>query len=136
MGQAIGFAIALFICMMIGSCRSYPDITEDMMIHDTCFVDRYHRDSIFQKDSIYVHEYTKGDTVHVDRDRWVVMYRDKLTHDSIYIHKTDTIRTVKVEKVEKHLSALEQMKMHVGGICLWTIFFVLLIQLWRWYKGK
>lgn len=137
-GCGMSFVMFLFlvvICLILGSCKTQY-ITDYQVEHDTLWVLTLQQDSIFKHDSIYIREYMKGDTVHVDKEKWSVFYRDRVKHDSIYIHKTDTIQTVKVEKVEKHLSALEQVKMHVGGICLWALFFLLGFQLWRWYKGK
>lgn len=129
------FVYIFALVTMLTGCKTQR-ITEYQVEHDTLWVLTLQQDSIVKHDSVFVHEYQKGDTVYVDREKYSVFYRERVKHDSIYIHKTDTVQTVKVEKVEKHLSALEQMKMHVGGICLWALFFVLLIQLWRWYKGK
>ena len=54
---------------------------------DTIFVDNYIRDSIKEKDSVYI--FNSNETLYVYREK--VLYRDKLV--------TDTIKTVKYEEI-------------------------------------
>lgn len=120
---------------MLTGCKTQR-ITEYQVEHDTLWVLTLQQDSIVKHDSVFVHEYQKGETVYVDREKYSVFYRDRVKHDSVYIHKTDTIQTVKVQEVEKRLNAFQQMKMHVGGICLWALVLFLGFRLWQWYRWK
>ena len=86
-----------------------PKIIEKVVVqHDTTTV--HHRDSIFTKDSIYIREWIKGDTVFVDRFRDRYIYKDRW-RDSISIKEVHDTTTVE-KKVEKELSAGQKMKIN------------------------
>lgn len=76
-------------------------------------------------DSVYIHDSTvirtKGDTVF--ETRWKYIYRDRLKHDTAYVHRTDSIPVP--YPVERQLTKWERLKVdHAGWINL-----VLLIAL-------
>ena len=58
---------------------------------DTKYVTKLQRDSIHIHDSIFVNQWQKGDTVYQVRDRWHVMWRDRLLHDTIYKSIVDSV---------------------------------------------
>lgn len=61
--------------------------------------------------------FIKGDTVLDYRDR--VKWREKLVHDSIYIHKTDSVPVP--YPVEKRLTRWQQTKMDYGGMAIGVV---------------
>ena len=91
------------------------------------------RDSIYLHDSIYHTVYAKNDTVHSVMEKWHTQYRDRWHHDSVLVHKTDTIEkpveVPTIKEVEKKLTWWQQMRMHLGGICFWLIIIYLLYRL-------
>lgn len=70
------------------------------------------RDSVFIHDSITVQQ--RGDTVFLDR--WHTQYRDRVVHDSIFSHNTDSIQVP--YPVERQLSRWEMVKMDFGGVAI------------------
>lgn len=86
----------------------------------------HHRDTVSTKDSVYIREWMKGDTVFVDRFRDRYFYRDRW-RDSIQIMEVhDTTSTEKF--VERKLTAGQNIKINsfwwllaaVVGLLIWT----------------
>lgn len=91
MKHLIILLIALFT---ITSCRTRTMVVE-RVTHDTLTHMVQRVDSVYLRDSVTTLVYQKGDTVYMARDRW----RDRLkyveVHDTLYIHKTDSIPVIK-----------------------------------------
>lgn len=94
------------------------------------------RDSIYQRDSIFI--YIKGDTVtkYVERvkyqykNRTDTIYRNRLLRDTLYINKTDSITIEKPVYIEKQMKWYEHGFIWCGKMCclaaiLWAIFLYL-----------
>lgn len=127
--------VFIFLILLLAGCKTTEVIETLRVENDTVWVYNLEKDSVYLLDSVYIHEYTKGDTVFVNRDRLKIRYRDRGRIDSIFIHRTDTVMKVVKEKVEKKLSWWQQLKMHLGGICFWLIIIAMaLFILKRWYK--
>lgn len=85
---------AAFIVMLITfpSCKEIQYVPVHEV--DTIFVDNYIRDSIKEKDSVYI--FNSNETLYVYREK--VLYRDKIVVDTIKTIKYEEI-PVEVEKV-------------------------------------
>ena len=91
LGQVLWLAVAVAVCFLMGGCKTkYVSVPEYHNVyvekHDTLIA----RDSIYEKDSIYIVK--NGDTVTAYRDRiyYKDRWRDKIVYrDSI---KTDSVR--------------------------------------------
>ena len=91
----------------------------------------HHRDTIITKDSIYIREWMKGDTVYVReyRDRFV--YRDRW-RDSVQVREVHDTTAVEV-KVEKPLSWSQKAKI---GAFPWLVIGFLGLLIWvtkKWW---
>lgn len=91
-----------FICIGLGACKSVQYVPVESVRHDSVFVSLYQRDSIYQHDSVYIRE--KADTLLIER--WHTRWRDRVSRDTLYINKVDTIRVpvpveVKLTKAER-----------------------------------
>lgn len=115
MRKLIIFAFALMMC----ACKTHEKIvTVEKVTHDTLWHEKTERDSIYLHDSIFVNQFTKGDTIFQIKDRWHTEYRDKYIYDTISIAKVDSVPVpyeVQVE-VEKKLSWWQKLLMALGGI--------------------
>lgn len=101
--------LIILICFLLIGCKT-KTVYVPIESVKTKYEDRYLRDSIFEKE--YINVYQKGDTVFLDKFKYI--YKDRFKNDSIYIN--DTIRLP--YPVEKQLSKWEQTKMDIGG---WAI---------------
>ena len=115
------------ICLLLVGCQPRI-ITQIQVQHDTTYIANHVRDSIYFRDSIYIKEWQKGDTIRIVeyRDRW----REKVkeVHDTITRHQTDTIaveRTIE-KKVEQPIRGAKKIKIRA----FWWLVAVALIG-WR-----
>ena len=104
------FLYCIIPIVFVGICWSCtPKIVERIVYqHDTTAV--HHRDSIFFRDSVYVKEWLKGDTVYIEKFKDRYIYKDRW-RDSISIREVHDTTTVE-KKVEKELSAGQRAKIN------------------------
>lgn len=83
--------------MLLTSCRTERIVYVPQT--RTEYVVQQARDSIYLRDSVFVTERIKGDTIYIYRDRWRTEYRDRWRTDTIC--RTDSIAyPVEVPKIE------------------------------------
>ena len=119
------FLLIIFFLMAIHAIPACsPKIVERIVVQrDTLMV--HHRDTTYQRDSVYIREWMKGDTVFVDRFRDRYVYRDRW-RDSVRIVERHDTTSVEV-KVEKNLSwgqkakigAFPWLLLTLAGALLW-----------------
>lgn len=102
------------LTIFVNSCVTKYVPVESVRV-DSVYVARVERDSIFEKDSVFVT--MKADTVFVSKVQ--CRYRDRIVRDTLSVLQCDTI--TRVVEIEKKLSRSEQLKMDVGGGVLWAL---------------
>lgn len=117
--------------MWLSSCRSIQYVPVDTIKTEYKYIDRIQHDSIYQKDSVMY--YVKGDTVFVDKYKYLYKY--------LFINKVDSF--VKVDSiqvpypVEKQLTRWQSLMMDIGGIALTVVAIIVIIALGKMiYKLK
>ena len=121
-------AVFVLLSALILCAGCSPKIVERIVVqHDTTTV--HHRDTTYRRDSIYIREWMKGDTVYVDRvhDRYV--FRDRW-RDSVSVREVHDTTAVEV-KVEKPLSWAQKAKI---GAFPWLLLTVIGAALWIFRK--
>lgn len=87
--------IASIICCLVLSaltgCKSVQYVTVIEHHTDTLYKSKVERDSIHVHDSVYVNQWTAGDTVYVTSDRWHTAIQERIRTDTIYHHRTDSV---------------------------------------------
>lgn len=116
--------IPYIILSLLAGCKSVQYVPMETVRTDSIYVDRYQRDSIYQRDSVFVNRWTAGDTIYQDKVIWKYVYRDKVKYDTVAILRSDTINVP--YPVECKLSKWEQLKLNVGG---WAISIIIIIVL-------
>lgn len=118
------FAVALLLV----SCQ--PRVIEHLIVQrDTTYITQHSRDSVFFRDSIYIKEQVKGDTIYIKeyRDRW----RDRIkeVHDTIINLRVDSVAVERVKevKVEKPLPIGKKLR-------LWAFLPLLALAVIGWRK--
>lgn len=133
MRKLIIFAFALMMC----ACKTHEKIvTVEKVTHDTIWHEKTERDSIYLHDSIFVNQFTKGDTIFQIKDRWHTEYRDKYIHDTISIAKVDSVPVpyeVQVE-VEKKLSWWQKVLMALGGIFSVSVLTIVGLKIYKFVR--
>ena len=116
--------IPYIILSSLAGCKSVQYVPMETVRTDSIYVDRYQRDSIYQRDSVFVNRWTAGDTIYQDKVVWKYVYRDMVKYDTVATLRSDTINVP--YPVECKLSKWEQLKLNVGG---WAISIIIIIVL-------
>lgn len=104
-------AMLVLLSMAVTSCRSVRYVPVETVKHDSVYVGKVVRDSVFVKDSVLV---VKGDTV--TEYRWKYVFKYKNRTDTLYVSRTDTLRVP--YPVEAKLTKWQQFKMEAGGYAI------------------
>lgn len=86
-----------------------PKIVEKVKT-EYVYRDVHHRDTLITRDSIYIREWFKGDTVYIEKYKDRYVFRDRW-RDSISIREVHDTTTVE-KKVERELTAGQKMKIN------------------------
>lgn len=123
--------ILLAAVATLTACKTKERVVESVRT-DTCFVDRWQRDSIYietlRHDSVTIRE--KGDTILIDRwhTEWRDRWRDRIEHDSIYITQRDTLRVTDIREVEKRLSWWQQTRLRLADLLLVVLSLIVAVK--------
>lgn len=88
-------------------------------------------DTTFIKDSVHIKEFIKGDTVRIVEYRDRYKYQYKMLRDTVAVHDTTAIETIKTVEVEKPLSAWRKAQI---GAFPWLVAAVLALLVWTFRK--
>ena len=117
------FVLLMLVMSAVCSC-STPRVGE-RIVRDSVYIDRLKRDSIYQRDSIYI--IVKGDTVF--KYQYKYFYRDKLVRDTVAVVRRDSIPyPVEVPKYVEHKLSWWQTTLLWSGVLAWLL---IILILWR-----
>ena len=131
----VGFLLAVWL---LGSCTTTKYVTVPELHTDTLRVTQHSRDSIYVHDSIWVNQWQAGDTIYRERTKWRTQYVERLSHDTIYRARVDSIPApypVEVE-VPAKLSWWQRVRLHTGDIALAVLGILTLLAIARWRKWQ
>lgn len=125
--------IAALVCALIGSCKTkyvtVPEYHEVIVTHHDTLTTR---DSIFQKDSVFM--WMQGDTVW--KEKFSILYKDRWRERIVYRDsvKVDSVR-VPYLVITNKVSFMDKIKYSIIGV---TIIFVIsiLIRLVSWFRAR
>lgn len=113
----------ILLASAICSCRSIQYVPVESVKYDSVYLNKIIRDSIHERDSIYIKE--SGDTVYKYRDRYI--YRSKIVRDTVYTKQADTISVP--YPVEAQLTKWQKLKQSVGGFAIISFMVIFIIVL-------
>ena len=120
--------IAVFCLLWLEGCTPRV-ITQIRVERDTTYITNHTRDSVYFRDSVYLKEYVKGDTVRITeyRERW--RERIKEVHDTTVKYQLlrDSVTVEVPVRVEKKLSPVKKFK-------IWAFFPLIILALVGWRK--
>lgn len=122
--------IVMSAMMSLAGCSSVKYVPVETVRTEIQYKDRLQRDSIHVKDSVFM--FIKGDTVF--RDRWHMVYKDKVVRDTSYVYKTDSIQVP--YPVEKRLTRWQAIKIELGGWAFGGMLIGLVIVGWLVYRWR
>lgn len=125
--------MACILISILTGCKSVQFVPVETVKTDSVYIDRFQRDSIYQRDSVFVNRWTAGDTVYQDKVVWKYVYRDKVVYDTVAILRSDTVRVP--YPVERRLTKWEQVRLNVGGwVIALVVITILVVVGWAIYK--
>jgi ABC-type anion transport system duplicated permease subunit len=114
----IGMIAVALITLFVG-CKTVTKVVEVEKVRtDTTYITKHQRDSIYVHDSVYLHEYTRGDTVYIEKVRLRTDIKEKLRIDTIYKSKTDTVKVSVQETTVKQESKWKRLGKMIGQMLL------------------
>ena len=93
--------------------------------------DVHHRDTVITKDSVYIREWMKGDTVFVEKYKDRFVYRDRWRDSIIVKRDSVAVETIKEVKVEKPLSWSQKVRI---GAFPWLLLVAVGLAVWTFRK--
>lgn len=105
----------LLSAVILVACTTTKYVPVESVKVDSVYVAKAQRDSIFERDSVYVA--VKADTVFFSRVQY--RYRDRILRDTVCVLSIDTIS--KIVEVEKRLTFWQQKKMQFGTVAMWLL---------------
>lgn len=120
----------LLACLLLAGCRTVKYVPVPSVSVDSVYVDRFHRDSVYLHDSVFVNQYSKGDTVYVDKVSVKYLYRDRWRYDTVAVTKRDSVQVP--VPVERELGWWQQARLKlfwplvavvvVLAVAVWLLF--------------
>lgn len=110
----------IVVLASLAGCRTTRFVEVPVVKTDTLVQLKAVRDSVWLHDSVFVHEYAKGDTVYRDRDRWHTQWRERILTDTVYHSRIDSVGVpypVEVQ-VAKPLTTWQRIRIHMGEALL------------------
>ena len=88
---------------------------------DTLKVAHIVTDSVFVERHDSVVSYIKGDTVMVEKWHWRDRWRDRVSHDTIYKSRTDTVRVAVPQQQTEQLTKWQKTRIKIANWLLWAV---------------
>lgn len=109
-GRGISILLVfILLCSFQALPGCSPKIIEKVKT-EYVYQDVHHRDTLITRDSIYIREWLKGDTVYIEKYKDRYVFRDRW-RDSISIREVHDTTTVE-KKVERELTVGQKMKIN------------------------
>jgi hypothetical protein len=125
----IAFIVLLCLVLSVVSCTTTKYIEVPVTHTDTLIQTKVQRDSIWKHDSIYLHEWMKGDTVYIEKTRWLTGYKERLRIDTVYKSRTDTItKTITVAKTD-FLTWWQQTRIKFANVMIYLAILIFVVWL-------
>ena len=90
-GALWGLAVLIIISLLAG-CTATRYVPVPSVSVDSVYVDRFHRDSVYLHDSVFVNRWVEGDTVFVDKVVTKYKYKDRWRYDTVAVVRADSVR--------------------------------------------
>lgn len=122
--------LGLLACLVLAGCKTVRYVPVETVRTDSVYVDRFARDSVYLRDSVWVNRYVLGDTVYVDKVSVKYLYRDRWRYDTVAVTKRDSVQVP--VPVERELGWWQQARLKlfwplvavvvVLAVAVWLLF--------------
>lgn len=124
------YIIAAFILLLCASCRTaertvQTAATQLAVRTDTLRLFTHTADTLLRRDSIFVREVLRSDTVLIERTHFRTDRIAAMRHDTVYISRTDTLRLYRSQR-----TATRGIPGGAAKLCLCIAAFAVLFIIW------
>ena len=130
MDRLKGLFWGLLACLLLAGCKTTKYVPVPSISVDSVYVDRFARDSVYLRDSVWVNRWVVGDTVYVDKVSVKYLYRDRWRYDTVAVTKRDSVQVP--VPVERELGWWQQARLKlfwplvavvvVLAVAVWLLF--------------
>jgi hypothetical protein len=112
----LGIITALLLCWLLTGCATTKYVPVETVRTDTLMVAHIVTDSVWvwNHDSIVINQ--QSDTVRIERWHWRDRWRDRVTRDTVYNSRVDSVTVTR--EVEKPLTKSQRARLHLANIVL------------------
>lgn len=103
--------LGMLACLVLAGCKTVRYVPVETVRTDSVYVDRFTRDSVYLRDSVFVNRWTVGDTVFVDKVSVKYLYRDRWRHDTVAVTRRDSVQVPL--PVERELGWWQQTRLNM-----------------------
>lgn len=134
----LGLLVAVLLCALLSGCTTTKYVPVPEYHTDTLIQTKVLKDSVWLHDSVYVHEYQKGDTIFSTTIKWSTKYVEREVHDTTHVSKTDSIPypVEVVKEVPAKLTWWQQTRLHLANILLWLPALLAVIYVGKKHLGR
>ena len=111
---------SLLLAVLTAGCS--PRIVETVRT-EYVYRDRERVDTTWLKDSVYIREFVKGDTVRIVEYRDHLVYQYKMVRDTVAVRDSVAVESIREVRVEKSLTWWQKFRLRafwwlLGGVAL------------------
>lgn len=125
----IAFIVLLCLVLSIVGCTTTKYVEVPVTHIDTLIQTKVQRDSIWKHDSIYLHEWMKGDTVYIEKTRWLTDYKERLRIDTVYKSRIDTITKTITKTKTDSLTWWQQTRIKFANVMIYLAILIFVVWL-------
>ena len=126
-GALWGLLVLIVITLLCG-CRTVRYVPIETVRTDSVYVDRWQRDSVYVRDSVFVNQYSKGDTLFVDKVVTKYKYKDRWRYDTVAVVRADSVQVP--YPVEKDLGWWEKTRLYSFPVLVAMVAVLAFIVVW------
>ena len=126
--------LACAVLTLLFGCTTTKYVPVPSISVDSVYVDRWLRDSVYLHDSVFVNQWTQGDTVFVDKVVTRYKYKDRLRHDTVAIVRTDSVQVP--YPIEKDLGWWEKTRLYSFPVLVAMVAVLAFVVVWLAIKQK
>jgi hypothetical protein len=108
--------------VLLTGCKTIEYVPVETVRTDTVKIAHIVTDSVFVEKHDSVVSYVKGDTVTIEKWHWRDRWRDKVSHDTIYKSRVDTVTVVKpVGEATEKLTKWQRTRIKIANWLLGAV---------------
>lgn len=123
----LGLLVYAVLTLLFG-CRGVEYVQVPSVSVDSVYVDRWQRDSVYVRDSVFVNQWKKGDTVFIDKVVTKYKYKDRWRQDTVAVVRADSVQVP--YPVEKDLGWWEKTRLYSFPVLVAIVAVLAFVVVW------